>query len=261
MDQNGSAFRFTRAIVRQPAETVAAGLRAVDSGDPDVARFRVEHDQYCTALAEAGLEVIRLPPLNEYPDSVFVEDPVLVLPQGAVLLRPGAQSRAGEGDHLVSSLEPHRRLVRLPDEGFVDGGDILVTGREVIVGLSARTDEAGYEGLRVILEGWGHVVRCVRPPEGLLHLKTGCSLLDDETVLAVAAIASAGLLDDYELVELPVGEEAAANAIRVNDDLLIPAGYERSAELLAAKGYNVVQVPTEQAARLDGGLSCMSLRF
>ncbi len=261
MVRNGLAYRFTRAIVRAPADTIADGLRASDIGDPDIALFSAEHEIYCDALRAAGLDVTRLPALNAFPDSVFVEDPALALPEGAVLLRPGAASRAGEGEHLAQTLGLMTTLVRLPGQGFIDGGDILVTDREVIVGLSARTDRTGYAALKTVLEAWGYPSRCVQPPEGLLHLKTGCSPIDGETILMTAGLFRSGLFDDYDRIELPEGDEAAANAIRVNGDLLISTGFPRTAEMLAADGYNVVEIPTSQAALLDGGLSCMSLRF
>ena len=260
MQQPGAVYRYSRAIVRPPADTVAGGLRAADKGDPDVSLFRTEHDSYCNALEGAGLEIVRLPQLPAYPDSVFVEDPALVLPEGAVLLRPGTASRAGEGEHLVPTLEAFRPLVRLP-QGHVDGGDILVTAREVVVGLSGRTDAEGFEALQAILSRWGYTARRVTLPAGLLHLKTGCSLLDDTTVLVTADLAASGLFGGYDLVVLPDGEAAAANAIRVNDRVLVPAGFPRTAGLLADLDYDVIEVATSQAALLDGGLSCLSLRF
>ncbi len=258
--RNGQVYRFSRAIVREPADTVARGLRAVDRGEPDVSAFRAEHDQYCQALQEAGLELIRLPPLNNYPDSVFVEDPALVLPEGAVLLRPGAASRSGEREFLAPVLQSVGSLVSLP-HGHVDGGDILVTGREVVVGLSGRTDENGIDAIAAILSRWGYATRRAALPSGLLHLKTGCSLLDDETLLVTERVAACGLFDSYDLVVLPEDEAAAANMIRVNDVVLVPAGYPRTAAQLAGRGYELVEVATTQAALLDGGLSCMSLRF
>lgn len=260
MIRHGMSYSFSRALVRNPACTVAGGLRAVDAGDPDFALFRDEHDHYCRALAAAGLDVVRLPPLDDYPDSVFVEDPALVLPEAAILLRPGAPSRAGEGAHIAAALRDFRPLVSVT-EGHVDGGDILVTDSEVIVGLSARTDRTGFEALRRRLETWGYAVRCVTPPDGLLHLKTGCSLLDGRTILATRAVAASGLFDGYDLIELPAGEEAAANAIRVNGQVLVSAGHERTVRMLARQGYQVSAIPTSQASLLDGGLSCMSLRF
>ncbi|HMB47382.1 MAG TPA: dimethylarginine dimethylaminohydrolase [Afifellaceae bacterium] len=253
-------YCFSHALVRTPAESAARGLRAVDAGDPDIGLFRAEHEHYCRALTEAGMEVIRLEPLDRFPDSVFVEDPALVLPEAVILLRSAAQSRAGEGEHIAPALQPYRPLFQLP-EGYVDGGDILVTGREVIVGLSDRTDHAGFLVLRTLLGRWQYATRCVELPDGLLHLKTGCSLLDGETILAVGALASAGLFDGYDIIELPPDEEAAANAIRVNDHLLISEGHGRTAQILSQHGYRVVEIPTAQAALLDGGLSCMSLRF
>jgi dimethylargininase len=253
-------YEFGHAIVREPAASVADGLRAVDRGNPDVGRFRQEHAAYCAALAAAGVEVIWLPALVGFPDSVFVEDPALVLPEAAILLRPGAESRAGEGEHLAGPLAAHRPLVRLA-EGRIDGGDILVTGRELIVGLSARTDRTGVEALERCIGQWGYTVRCVALPPGLLHLKTGCSLLASETVLATGEMIASGLFDGYQTVVVPDGEAAAANAIRVNRHVLLAKGFPGTASLLVRLGYGVNTVPVAQAALLDGGLSCMSLRF
>lgn len=260
MDKDWSPFRFAYALVRAPAESAVGGLRAVDRGAPDIARFRAEHEAYCDALAGAGLSVIRLPPLEAFPDSVFVEDPALVLPQAAIMLQAAALSRAGEGEHLRSALAVHRPLIDLP-EGHVDGGDILVTDREIMIGLSARTDRAGATALANLLGDWGYATRCVVLPRGLLHLKTGCALLGASKILAVGELASSGLFDGYDIVDVPDGEAVAANAIRVNDRLFVPAGYPATSAMLSAEGFDVIEIPAAQAALLDGGLSCMSLRF
>ena len=254
-----AAYEFSHAIVRAPAATVADGLRAVDRGDPDIGLFRKEHAAYCDALSAAGVEVIRLPALDAFPDSVFLEDPAFVLPEAAILLRPGAESRAGEGEHLAGSLAGLRPLARL-DDGQIDGGDILVTGRELVVGLSERTERRGVAALERIGQ-WGYSVRGVSLPSGLLHLKTGCSLLAAGTVLATRELIASGLFDGSETVAVPDGEAAAANAIRVNAHVLLAEGYPRTEGLLARLGFDVMAVPVGQAALLDGGLSCMSLRF
>lgn len=262
MRREGLSYRFSRAIARSPGSSVVGGLRAVNRGTPDLERYLSEHAAYIGALEDAGVEVSTLPALEEYPDSVFVEDTALCLPEGIIILSPGAPSRRGEADAMArecASLGLDTR--RLSEKGTVDGGDILVTDREILVGASERTDEAGFEALRAILENWGYAARLVQTPPAVLHFKSDCSVLGPDTVLATHRLSGADCFGAYEVIETPPGEEAAANSIRVNDTVLVPAGYPATARKLTAAGYGVVAVPASQAALLDGGLSCQSLRF
>jgi dimethylargininase len=240
---------------------VAGGLRAHDRGDPTYAGVRAEHDAYARALTSAGVAVTGLPALEDFPDSMFVEDPALVFPDGAVLLRPGAPSRAAEAGELAPVLRGLFELVLDLPAGFADGGDVLVTPREVIIGLSARTNRAGAEALAECLAQLGRPSRIVAAPEGGLHLKTSCSLLDDETVLCTPALAASGIFEGLRQVATPEGEEAAANALRVNDVVLAGAGFPRTIERLGSLGYAVVPLETSEIGRIDAGLSCMSLRW
>jgi dimethylargininase len=251
-------FDFDRAIVREPGESVVRGLRT----GPDAPRHGLilaEHRAYVAALESAGVAAETLPPLPDFPDSVFVEDPAFVLTQGAVLLRPGASSRFGEPSTLAPALRRHFARVLEIDDGFVDGGDILVLPDEIVVGLSARTDRKGAERFRELVRDLGRCVRIVCPPPGLLHLKTGCALIDEGTILAVSPLAA--LFPGYEVLPTPAGEAAAANLIRVNDSVLMAAGFPKTAELLAERGYQLVQLEASEIARIDAGLSCMSLRW
>jgi dimethylargininase len=257
-----SATRFTHAIVRRPAESAVDGLRTVDRGAPDVAALRREHAAYVDTLTRLGLTVDVLDPLEAHPDSVFVEDPALVFPEAAILLRPGAPSRLGETAALEPVLRSRFGQVRaLGDVGFADGGDVLLTRDAVYIGLSARTDLAGATRLARILASLGRRAVIVTPPPGVLHLKTGCSLLDDETVLATRAVAAAGLFPGLATVVVPEGEEAVANALCVNDTVLIAAGFPRTADLLSTRGYAVRDLRLDEVMKLDAGLSCMSLRW
>ena len=153
------------------------------------------------------------------------------------------------------------RVIDLPEGGFVDGGDILITGREVLIGLSARTDETGVAQLERILADLGVPLRIVQTPPEILHFKTGCGLLDAETIFATAPLVRSGCFDGYRIVECPEGEEPAANLIRVNDTVFLAKGFPHTAALLRDKGYSVTELSVAEAAKLDGGLSCMSLRF
>ncbi len=258
----GLSCRFTRAIARRPASSIARGLRAVDRGDPDLALFEAQHAAYRAALEAAGVSVTLLPALDAFPDSVFVEDAALCFPGLAVALRPGAASRRGEAAVLRPALEAaFGTVVELPEAVSVDGGDVLVTDREVLVGLSARTDAAGAASLAETLAPHGYRVRRVATPAGVLHLKSDCATLGDDAVLATPRLAAAGCFPGYRVIETAEGEEAAANAIRVNDRVFLAAGHPRTAERLEAAGYALTILDLSEAAKLDGGLSCLSLRF
>lgn len=255
------SFRFTHAVTRAPAETATAGLRAVDTGAPDLALMRSHHAAYVAALREAGVEVVELAALPAFPDAQFVEDTALCLPDGAIVLRPGAPSRLGEAAEIAPVLRAHFARVEAITEGHVEGGDILLTEREILVGRSARTDAAGIAALRRLVAPRGHAVREVATPPGVLHFKTDCSLLDAETILATRRLAGTGCFSRYRVIEVPEGEDAAANTIRVNHLVLMPEGFPRTAERLSAAGYEIRGIGNSECARLDGGMSCLSLRF
>ena len=255
-----SPIRFTVALVRPPSPSVVDGLRADAGPDPDFDAFVAEHDRDCDALEAAGMQVERLAALDDHPDAVFVEDAALCIGTHAVALRPGAPTRAGEADAIVDDLRARFATLERIDIGYVDGGDILVTGTEILVGLSARTDQAGVAALAEATAVTGLPVRVVATPPGVLHFKTDCAIVDDTTIFSTARLAASGCFDDYDVIECPAGEEAAANLIRVNDHLVMRTGFPATEALLRGAGYDVVLVQADEAARIDGGLSCMSLR-
>lgn len=253
------------ALLRTPAPTLTDGLRAVDRGAPCLATFRAQHAAYTAALEAAGVATETLSPLDAYPDSVFVEDTALLLPDGFVLLRPGAPSRAGEVAAIAPAVEALGRRLGIATEslpaGHVDGGDVLVTGTEVLIGRSARTDAAGAAALRGMLAARDRTVRVVETPPGVLHFKSDCAYLGDDVVIATRRLAASGAFSRYRVLPVPEGEEAAANCLRVNAVVLVADGFPATATLLEAEGYSVVRLAMDQAALLDGGLSCLSLRI
>ncbi|MEO8175140.1 MAG: arginine deiminase family protein [Sphingomicrobium sp.] len=237
------------------------GLRAHDRGPPSFDGIVAEHDAYVAALRSAGLAVTVLEPLEAMPDALFVEDPALVFSEGAILLRPGAPSRQAEAAAIAPTLRGlFETVIELP-QGFADGGDVLVTPERVLIGRSARTDAAGAAALVQCLARLGRQAEVVEPPAGVLHLKTACSLLDDETVLATPALARTEMFGGLRQVITPDGEDGAANALRINDGLLVSAGYPRTIDLLGSLGFTVVALDTLEIAKLDAGLSCLSLRW
>ncbi len=255
------SYRFSHAITRAPGAGVARGLREVDTGAPEPGRFQAHHAAYVAALRATGAEVTELVALEAFPDGVFVEDAALTLPEGAVILRPGAPTRLGEAAAMAPTLARFYGEIATIESGFIEGGDILVTEREILAGRSARTDAAGIAELTRLVARWGYRVRELQTPPGVLHFKTDCSLLDEDTILATPRLAACRCFDGYRVILTPEGEEAAANSIRFNDVVLTPADFPRTAEKLAAAGYDVREIPNSEAAKLDGGMSCLSLRF
>ena len=256
------SFRFSHAITRKPGRAITGGLRAVDTGVPDLALMLAHHAAYVAALRATGATVLELEAAEAFPDSVFVEDTALCLPQGAVVMRPGAPTRLGE----AAAMAPHLRalygqVLEIKGPGFIEGGDILVTEREILIGRSARTDAAGINELADLVTPWGHKVREVVTPPGVLHFKTDCSLLDGDTILSTERLAASGCFDGYRVIHTAAGEDAAANSIRFNDVVLVPAGFARTRAAIIAAGFTVVDIGNSECAKLDGGMSCLSLRF
>lgn len=255
-------FDFDHAIVREPGRSVVDGLRSDLSAVPGYEGILREHRAYVAALREAGLEVDILPPLERFPDSIFVEDPALVFPEGAILLSPGAPSRLGERDEMRGVLHRHfSRVLELEPHEFADGGDVLVTSETVFVGLSKRTSRAGAEALCAKLAELGRNARIAQTPGTILHFKTASALLGENTSVATKAMAQSGIFADLRVLPTADGEEGAANLLRVNDIVLIGDCYPRTAEMLVRRGFTVRPLPIREIAKLDAGLSCMSLRW
>ena len=256
------SFTFTHAVTRRPCAAIVDGLRAVDTGAPDLAAFQQHHSDYVAALKSTGATVTELGELDAFPDSVFVEDAALCLQEAAILMRPGAPSRLGEAEEMRAVLEGiYGSVLAIEGPGTIEGGDILVTESEILVGRSARTDAAGISELDGLVNPLGYKVREVHTPPGVLHFKTDCSLLDDRTILSTKRLAASGCFDAYDVIETADGEEACANSIRFNNLVLFPAGFPKTLAKLQSAGFNVVEIGNSEAAKLDGGMSCLSLRF
>ena len=254
-------FDFTQAIMRRPGASVVKGLRKGGGPDPSFEGVLREHSAYASALTAAGLRVTMLDPLEDFPDAIFVEDPALVFPEAAILLNPGAPSRAGEGEHLRAEFATRFPAVLDLPAGHADGGDVLVLPDRILIGLSARTDRTGAEALADLLEGLGRRAVVTETPRDVLHQKTASSLIDEETVLASPALAATGVFAGLRVLEVPAGEEAGANVLRVNDTLIVGAGYPRLQDMLDGHGARVVPLENSEIAMIDAGFTCMSLRW
>ena len=256
------SYRFSHAITRRPAMSAVDGLRAHDVGNPDIALLLDHHDAYVEALRSTGAQVIVLDALEEHPDSLFVEDTAVCLTEGVVVLRPGAPSRFGESAAMKEHLqEIYTHVVDLSGPGFIEGGDILTTEHEIVVGQSARTNSEGIHELREAVAPWGYSVREVITPEGVLHFKTDCSLLDENTILATPRLSASGCFEQYTVIDVEFGEEPAANSIRFNSVVFMPAGFPVTARRVRDAGFTVQELANSECQKIDGGLSCLSLRF
>jgi dimethylargininase len=255
---------FQHAIVRLPGAALARGLTRVDLGPPDLALAERQHAAYCDALRRAGLDVTVLPADEAFPDGTFVEDTAIVLPEGALLTRPGAPSRAGEVAAVAAALGLHYdALARIEAPGTVDGGDICVAGRRVYIGRSARTNAAGAAQLAHWLAGLGYesVEVDITGIDSILHLKSGLAAIAGGRLLLIEALANHPAFADCERLVMESSEDYAANAVQVNGMVFVAAGYPRLAARLQSLGYTLEILDMSEYAKLDGGLSCLSLRF
>jgi dimethylargininase len=248
---------FTRAVSSRLAE-----CETTQEGRVDVARAVEQHAAYEAALAAAGLGVRRLAPLDAYPDGVFVEDNALLLGDHAVVLRPGAASRAGETESTAAGLREHFTLHRL-DGGHADGGDLLRIGTTLYAGLSSRTDEAGLKALAALIAPLGFEVVPV-PVAGGLHLKSaatfaGHDLSGTPILLHNPAWIAAGYFAGVEPLAVAPGEDFGGNVLRVGETLLTAADSPRTGDMLAARGFDVVTLDISEMRKADAALTCMSL--
>lgn len=253
---------FTKAITRMPPHSMAQGLTTAELGVPDHATALAQHADYCAALSEAGLAVETLPPLPEFPDSVFVEDPAVMLPgkQAAVLALPGAEARAGEAKAMRPALEQYGEVCAIEQPGTLDGGDVLLMGSAFYVGLTSRTNQAGFDQFKTIVTRFGFTAIPV-PLSAGLHLKTDINVVAENTVLASKALAARPEFSEYRVITVPEDEAYAANSLLVNQTLLVPKGFPRTLELVQGLGPKVRIVDTSEFRKMDGGLTCLSLRF
>jgi dimethylargininase len=251
---------FSRALVRTPGPDAGRGLTTAGLGPPDFRLLLAQHAAYVDALRALGLDVEVLDPLPGFPDAYFVEDPAVVMTDVAVITRPGAPSRRGEEAALEPALARRRPIERLAPPATLDGGDVLEAGGRWFIGLSERTNEAGARALGRILEARGRAWSAVPVGAGL-HLKSSVGTLGGRALVLTEALAAHAAFEGYDRVVLDPGDEYAANALWINGELLVPAGFPRARRKLAALGLPVRELDVSEVRKMDGGLTCMSLRF
>ena len=257
-------MHFTQALLRLPGDNFAQGLTQSGEGAPDAALALVQHRHYCQALEAAGLAITLLPADPRHPDGCFVEDTALLTARGAILTRPGAPSRRGEVDAIEAALShAWPELARIEAPGTVDAGDVCEADGHFLIGLSARTNEAGAAQLAGFLGDLGYRADLldIRGNRALLHLKSGIAYLGEGRLLTTADFPRHPALAAYERIDVPVAERYAANALCVNDRVLVAAGYPATLAVVESLGFEAVALEMSEFRKLDGGLSCLSLRW
>jgi dimethylargininase len=226
----------------------------------DVAKAIAQHRAYQDCLAQLGVRVVSLPAEPELPDAVFVEDPVVIVDEVAVISIMGAPSRRPEASSLVDTLSRYRPIKFLVEPATLDGGDVLRAGRFVFVGLSQRTNREAFSQLGDLLGGYGYQVQPVEV-RGCLHLKSACSYIGNNTVLVNRSWLEAEPLHGFELLDIPDEEPAAANALLVKDVVIIPASFPKTRALLEERGFRVKTIDLSELQKAEAGVTCTSLIF
>lgn len=257
-------MNFTNVIVRRPGASLCDGITsAPELGQPIYEKALVQHDAYIEALKQCGVEVTVLPAMEEYPDSCFVEDTAVITRKGAIIDNPGAGSRNGEAKEMEPTIRQFfddDHIKRIVSPGTLEGGDVMMVGDTFYVGRSARTNEEGIRQFAKILEGWG--LACVEVPlELVLHLKTGVNYLEDNNMLVSGEFIDKPEFAQYNRIVVPEEEAYGANCIWMNGTVIVPEGYPTVLKAVQDLGYKTIVVDTSEYRKIDGGLSCLSLRF
>ncbi|MBP1042597.1 N(G),N(G)-dimethylarginine dimethylaminohydrolase [Vagococcus sp. BWB3-3] len=254
---------FKNVIVRVPSPSISEGLTSADLGQPVYEKALVQHENYVSALTKAGVNVTVLEPKNEFPDACFVEDVALCTSKCAIITRPGAETRRAEAElsdmhDALNKFYDHVEQIEAP--GTVEAGDIMMVGDHFYIGESARTNRVGAEQMIAILEKHGLTGSIVTLKE-VLHLKTGLAYLENNNLLVAGEFIDDPEFAKFNRIEVPEDEAYGANCIWVNDHVLVPEGYPTIQKKIEELGYDVILVDTSEFRKIDGGLSCLSLRF
>ncbi len=252
---------FANAIVRKPGKSMINGLTTAHLGVPDYELALVQHQSYIKALTECGLNVTVMPADEDFPDSTFVEDAALLTAHCAIITNPGAASRKGETLKIREAVSRfYSDIEEISEPGSVEAGDVLMVGEHYYIGLSGRTNLAGSNQLIQILENYGMTGSTIEL-EHVLHLKTGVAYLEHNNLVVSGEFVNKPEFAGFNKIVVPNKEAYAANCIWVNDTVLVPAGYPVTARKISDLGYSVVEIEMTEFQKLDGGLSCLSLRF
>ncbi len=252
---------FTKAIVRTPGKSMTDGLTTACLGIPNYEQALFQYSKYIGALKECGLEILVLDPDEKLPDSTFIEDVALLTKSCAIITNPGAPSRQKEISTIKTVLRNYySNIENVREPGTVEAGDIMMVDDHFYIGISERTNESGAQQVITFLEKYdmsGSMVEL----ENVLHLKTGVSYLENNNLVVSGEFLSRQEFQKFNLLKIDDDESYAANCIWVNDRVLMPEGYPKARKTIKNAGYSVIEIDLSEFRKLDGGLSCLSLRF
>ncbi|MCF8242364.1 MAG: hypothetical protein K9J16_13350 [Melioribacteraceae bacterium] len=252
---------FNCAIVKRPCKNMINGLTKAGLGKPDYQLALYQHSNYVDALEQCGVNVTVLDADENFPDSTFIEDAALCTPKCAVITNPGAESRKGETDSVYQSLQKFYESIEfIKFPGNLDAGDVMMVGDHYYIGISGRTNKDGAEQLITILNKYGMTGSTVEL-NSMLHLKSGTAYLENNFMLLAGEFINKQEFDKFNKITVEPEETYAANSIWVNEKIIIPAGYLKTQKKVEDAGYEVITVDVSEFRKLDGGISCLSLRF
>ncbi|MCK4979646.1 MAG: N(G),N(G)-dimethylarginine dimethylaminohydrolase [Candidatus Delongbacteria bacterium] len=252
---------FKYAIVRKPSQSMVNGITEAELGKPIYEKALEQHSEYIKALEKCGLEVTILEPLKNFPDSCFIEDASICTPQCAIITNPGASSRNGEIVGMKDVLNKfYNDIEEIVFPGTLDGGDVMMVKDHFYIGLSDRTNVLGADQLISILEKYGMTGSAVEMKK-MLHLKTGINYIENKNFLVSGEFIYHPTFNKLNKYIVPDNEAYAANSLWINDTVIVPTGFSTTKKMIEDLGYNTMEVDTSEFRKLDGGLSCLSLRF
>jgi len=252
---------FKQAIVRKPCKNFQFGISTSNLGKPDYRRALLQHSKYIEALVKCKLSVIELNEDNHFPDSTFVEDTAIVDKEFAVITNLGEKSRQGEEIEISHKLKRfYKNIESIRKPGTLEGGDVMKVEDHFYIGLSSRTNNEGANQLTRILKSYGYSASIV-PLKEVLHLKTGISYLGDSILLVSGEFKNRSDLKEFNLIEVQISEAYATNSLRINEYVLIPKGYPNLKKQIQNYNFKVLELEMSEFEKMDGGLSCLSLRF
>jgi len=255
---------FTQAIVRPPGKNFIDGITSMLFGKPDFGNATKQHLAYRNAIERCGVSVTQLEPDLDFPDSTFVEDTAVLTKHVAVISRPGAPSRMGEVASMREVLRGfYDQVESIESPGTLDGGDICQVDQCFFIGVSERTNEEGARQLSAILkkDGFDTEYIDIRTIPGLLHLKSGMSYLGENQLVLTEMLLNHPAFVNYQKISVLPQESYAANCVRMNEYVLFASGYPVLAEMVEKLGLPLIQLEVSEFQKMDGGLSCLSLRF
>jgi dimethylargininase len=250
---------YSQAITRKPCKNFSAGITSSNLGKPDYSLMLQQHHTYVDTLNNLGLQVTELEALDDYPDAHFVEDTAVVVPEIAIIARPGAKSRRGEEITIEDVLAKYKNIEKIKAPGTVDGGDVLITGKKVYIGISERTNQEGANQLSEILKKFGYDSTYISVNKGL-HLKSDVNYIGKNTVL-MKDIFDTQDFKSYNKIIVKPEESYVANSLLVNNKLIIPKGFAETKLRLLEAEFDVIELDMSESQKMDGGLTCLSLRF